>query len=122
MFLARHAIVLTLFSEKFLGMTSFLQIQLAGDVVRVMGWVFAYTLIARGLALRLALLEALNAVLWPLCCHWWVLRGDVAAASKSYLVVNTIYLALAATLLQLSLRERKAPATPRLDAMQDPSS
>ncbi|MGN6527465.1 MAG: hypothetical protein ACTHL8_13845 [Burkholderiaceae bacterium] len=119
MFIARRPIVVTLFSAKFLGMASFLQIQFAGDVVRVLSWVFAYTLIARGLALRLAALEAVNAMLWPLCCHWWVLQGDVAAASKSYLLVNTIYLALTAGLLHFSLAVQPAPANRPLDVPQD---
>ncbi len=99
----RHQIVLMLFSSQFLGMTHYLNIQLAGDIVRVTGWVFAYTLLSRGFALRLAALEALHAVLWPLSTAWWAGTGDVAAASKGYLLSNLVYMILVASLARLAL-------------------
>ena len=102
LYLFRESIVIILFSKSFLPMTELFGWQLAGDVLRVVSWFYAYLLIARLRAFEYVAIEIGTnlgyAVLVSMLVPQWGLEGAVVAHFIAYAGLITYIIVRVVTL------------------------
>lgn len=90
LFLTRDFVVRLLFSDSFIPMEQLFAFQLAGDVVKVTAWLFAFLMIGRGLIVAFIVTEIMAAFVFVagtwLLTGWLGFRGVAAAHLLNYSV------------------------------------
>lgn len=90
LFLTRDLVVRLLFSASFIPMKELFAFQLAGDIVKVTAWLFAFLMIGRGLVVAFIVTEIMASIVFVagtwLLTGWLGFRGVAAAHLLNYAV------------------------------------
>lgn len=90
LFLARGLVIALLFSPRFAPMEELFAWQLAGDVMKVTAWLFAFLMVGRGLIVEFIVTEVMAAVIFAgatlILTRWMGFRGVAAAHCLNYAV------------------------------------
>jgi antigen flippase len=109
----RDAVIRLAFTVDFAPMAQMFSWQLAGDVVRVLSWLFAYCLLGAGLTGWLVGLELSHVAVYIGLVAVLVPGLQEAAGSVGYLAANSVYLAAVAGLYAVKRRRASREVTLR---------
>lgn len=87
----RELIIKILFTEDFLGATSLFKPQVIGDVLRVLSFIPASILLAKGYFKTNAFMEIVINLVFVLCAYLLVPTQGVIGANYAYLIIYSIY-------------------------------
>lgn len=102
----RDVVIGLAFTPEFVSMRDLFAWQMAGDVVRVIGWIVAYSLLGAGLTAWLAALELAHAAAYIAGVAMLLPVARELSGSMAYLAANTLYLA---AVLAVYLGARRRP-------------
>ncbi len=92
LFVCRHWIIRMLFTEDFRSMATLFAGQLAGDVLKISGWMLGYIMIAKAMVRTYVLTEILNYALFVYLSYVLTNQYGVQGAVIAYAVGHWIYL------------------------------
>jgi hypothetical protein len=92
-FTIRDAVITTLFDSRFAPARELFALRLTGDVIRVVGWVYAYDLVATGTVAQFIAAESVASIMLPLISGPLVSHFGLNGANLAYIAVNAAYLA-----------------------------
>jgi O-antigen/teichoic acid export membrane protein len=93
-FLCRDVIIKLLFTQQFMQMRSLFAWQLAGDVVKIAGWLLAILFWAKGMTKWFIATEIYFPLQYVVLAHFFVKPYGLPGASMAYLINYTIYIAV----------------------------
>jgi len=88
----RVFIIHLLFTEEFTGMQNLFAYQLLGDILKIMGWVLGYLLLAKAMTKIYIIMELVNFVLLILFSYFLVKSYGSVGATLAFAIVYLIYL------------------------------
>jgi PST family polysaccharide transporter len=98
LFLGRHLVIALLFSRSFAPMEELFAWQLAGDVLKVTSWLFAFLMVGRGLAATFIVTEIMAGVIFTLgtfvLTSYMGFSGVAAAHFLNYAIYLVVVVAL----------------------------
>jgi PST family polysaccharide transporter len=103
-YLLRDVILLWLFTPDFLPMRDLFAWQMAGNVIKIASWLFAFVLLAKLNPLAMAALELASLVVWWAIAELLIGRYAVQGAPMAYFVAHAIYMAVVLGLLSRVVR------------------
>lgn len=96
-FLLKDVIVSLLFTHEFYGAREYFSIQLIGDVVKIVAWLFAYPMLSQGKVKIFVCLEIVFSTSLVVLCFIFVPLFGVHGANLSYLLNYVLYLIVVIT-------------------------
>jgi hypothetical protein len=108
-YLLRDLIVRLIFTTEFTPMRELFGWQMAGNVLKMVGWLFGYLLLAKANALAVACLELATVALWWVLSIIFIESNGTVGAPQAYATTYALY--SIATLVGVTLvvkRMRKA--------------
>ncbi|EFN7713699.1 O187 family O-antigen flippase, partial [Escherichia coli] len=90
-YMLRDIAISLLFTETFKGARDLFLVQLCGDVVKILSWLFAYALISRGETKLFIASEAISAITFILLAFFCIKFYGVQGANIAYLANYVIY-------------------------------
>lgn len=93
-YMLRDIAISLLFTETFKGARDLFLVQLCGDVVKILSWLFAYALISRGETKLFIASEAISAITFILLAFFCIKFYGVQGANIAYLANYVIYFIL----------------------------
>jgi len=116
-YLLRDLVVWLLFDPRFLPMTQLFGFQLAGDMLKIVRWVYAYVMIGRGLTVVFIATEVgfscLSVVLVRVFTHELGLVG----ASVGYAVSYALYAVVVYCIYRRAVSMRRAVSSPEVTSV-----
>ena len=88
----RVFIIHLLFTEEFTGMQNLFAYQLLGDILKILGWVLGYLLLAKAMTKIYIIMELVNFVLLILFSYFLVKSYGSVGATLAFAIVYLIYL------------------------------
>jgi len=88
----RVFIIHLLFTEEFTGMQNLFAFQLLGDILKILGWVLGYLLLAKAMTKIYIVMELVNFVLLILFSYFLVRSYGSVGATLAFAIVYLIYL------------------------------
>lgn len=107
-YLLRDLIVQLVFTPEFLPMRDLFGWQMAGNTVKMIGWLLGYVLLAKANPVAMAFLEATTLVVWWLVSRFTIAREGVLGAPQAYALTYALY--AVATLLGVMFVLRRLDA------------
>lgn len=93
-FIFRVLIIHVLFTQEFIGMQDLFAFQLIGDILKILGWVLGYLLLAKAMTKIYIIMELVNFVLLVIISYFLVgLYGSIGA-TLAFAIVYFIYFAV----------------------------
>jgi O-antigen/teichoic acid export membrane protein len=80
-----------LFTAEFNGMQDLFAFQLIGDILKIMGWVLGYLLLAKAMSKVYIIMEIVNFILLVLISYFLVSRYGSVGATMAFAIVYLIY-------------------------------
>jgi PST family polysaccharide transporter len=93
-YIFRVFIIHVLFTSAFTGMQDLFAFQLIGDILKIMGWVLGYLLLAKAMTKIYIVMEVVNFLLLILISYFLVNRYGSVGATLAFAVVYFIYFAV----------------------------
>jgi O-antigen/teichoic acid export membrane protein len=93
-YIFRIFIIHILFTSEFNGMESLFIFQLIGDILKIMGWVLGYLLLAKAMSKIYIILELVNFVLLVILSYFLVNWYGTVGATMAFSIVYLIYFAV----------------------------
>jgi len=90
-YLLRDLIVRLVFTSDFLPMTELFGWQMAGNTLKMVGWLLGYVLLAKANPVAMAVLETTTMVLWWLIARFTIARDGVLGAPQAFAVTYALY-------------------------------
>jgi O-antigen/teichoic acid export membrane protein len=90
-YLFRVFIIHVLFTPEFNGMQDLFAFQLIGDILKIMGWVLGYLLLAKAMSRIYIIMEVFNFVLLVIISYFFVNRFGTVGATMAFAIVYLIY-------------------------------
>jgi O-antigen/teichoic acid export membrane protein len=90
-YIFRVFIIHVLFTSEFLGMQDLFAYQLIGDILKIMGWVLGYLLIAKAMSKVYIIMEIVNFLLLILVSYYLVDWYGPVGATMAFAIVYLIY-------------------------------
>ena len=87
----RLFIIHLLFTAEFNGMQDLFAFQLIGDILKIMGWVLGYLLLAKAMSKVYIIMEIVNFILLVLISYFLVSRYGSVGATMAFAIVYLIY-------------------------------
>lgn len=91
-FIFRDLIISILFTREFSAMRSLFVFQLAGDILKMSGWVLGYLMVAKAMARTYIFMEILNYALFVVLSHVLMPRFGLTGATMAYAIGHLMYL------------------------------
>ncbi|MGE6648192.1 O-antigen translocase [Shewanella colwelliana] len=91
MYFLREIIIYILFTNDFISMSSLFLPQMLGNVVKVIGWVFGYVLVAKGMVKYTVSTEIFFAFTWFLLTKYFIAEFGLVGACYAYIVNSTLH-------------------------------
>jgi len=104
-YLLRDLIVRLVFTPDFLPMTELFGWQMAGNTLKMVGWLLGYVLLAKANPVAMAVLETSTLILWWLIARFTIAREGVLGAPQAFAVTYALY--AVATLVGVTLVLRR---------------
>lgn len=104
MYLLRDVVIHLLFTKEFVPMRDLFGWQAVGDVFKVLGWLFGYVLIARGMAKSFVIIEIAFGVLWYLLVIGSTSLFGLVGAQIAYAINYLIYTLVLVAFLNFNLK------------------
>lgn len=93
-FIFRVFIIRVLFTQEFIGMRDLFAFQLIGDILKILGWVLGYLLLARAMTKIYIIMELVNFVLLVIISYFLVNLYGSIGATMAFAIVYFIYFAV----------------------------
>jgi O-antigen/teichoic acid export membrane protein len=90
-YIFRIFIIHLLFTNEFTGMQNLFAFQLTGDILKILGWVLGYLLIAKAMTKIYIVMEIVNFVLLVIISYFLVNRFGTVGATMAFAIVYLIY-------------------------------
>ncbi len=90
-YLLRDFIVRLIFTEAFLPMRDLFGWQMAGNVLKMIGWLFGYLLLAKANALAMAALELATIGVWWLLSIFFISAQGTVGATQAFATTYALY-------------------------------
>lgn len=90
-YLSRDIAISLLFTEEFSGASKLFAIQLIGDVIKILAWLYAFPMLSRGATKWFITTEMIFFILFPLLSYFMVNKFGLQGATISYAVTYLIY-------------------------------
>lgn len=108
------SLVLLLFSEKFVDAVEFIRVQVVGDFLKIVSWVLAYVMLAKGSVKMFMLTEVIAGTIFVAFTAIAInVAPDVLNANYAYVAMYAIY-----TLLVLAVAIRIIKTTPKTEPVE----
>ncbi|WP_324722715.1 O-antigen translocase [Lelliottia sp. JS-SCA-14] len=104
-YLFRDMALSILFTESFRNARELFSIQLCGDVVKILSWLYAYALISRGATRLFVLCEITAAVTFVTMSYFCIKEFGAQGANIAYLLNYIVYFILVYICLQKGIKE-----------------
>lgn len=91
LYLLRDLIIALLFTREFAGMRDLFGWQMAGNVFKMIGWLFGYVMMAKAHPLITAVYEALAILLWWRLGVWLISENGAVGATQAYALTYAAY-------------------------------
>jgi PST family polysaccharide transporter len=101
----REWVTITLFTERFLGMVDLFKWQLAGDVLKVGGWIFAYVMVGRAMVRWFIATEILFTMSWVVLTFALTRVLGREGAPAAFAANYALYLLFMVALVRREMRE-----------------
>ncbi|MGE5467488.1 MAG: oligosaccharide flippase family protein [Ignavibacteria bacterium] len=108
LYLLRDLVIALVFTREFAPMRELFGWQMAGNVLKMAGWLFGYVLVARVAPLRIALIELAKGGAWVASAHWLVPGAGAQGAVLAYVATSAAYLAMTAGYVWVLTRQGSA--------------
>ncbi|MDP4131661.1 MAG: O-antigen translocase, partial [Bacteroidota bacterium] len=93
-FIFRVFIIHVLFTQEFIGMRDLFAFQLIGDILKILGWVLGYLLLAKAMTKIYIIMELVNFVLLVIMSYFLVNLYGSIGATLAFAIVYFIYFAV----------------------------
>jgi PST family polysaccharide transporter len=93
-FIFRVFIIHVLFTQEFIGMRDLFAFQLIGDILKILGWVLGYLLLAKAMTKIYIIMELVNFVLLVIISYFLVNLYGSIGATLAFAIVYFIYFAV----------------------------
>jgi len=90
-YLLRDVIVRLIFTEAFLPMRDLFGWQMVGNVLKMVGWLFGYLLLAKANALAMAALELTTIGVWWLLSIYFIAAHGTVGATQAFAATYALY-------------------------------
>lgn len=87
----RILIIHILFTAEFTGMENLFAFQLIGDILKIMGWVLGYLLLAKAMTKIYIVMEIVNFILLVIISYFLISRYGTVGATMAFAIVYLIY-------------------------------
>lgn len=111
-YLLRELIVRLVFTADFLPMRDLFGWQMLGNTFKMIGWIFAFVLLAKANAITLAALEIATLSTWWGLSEFFISRSGTLGATKAYAITYVIYSVATFLGVCVVLKQMKARALP----------
>lgn len=91
-YIFRDLAITILFTEQFRNARDLFLIQLLGDVIKILSWLFAFTMLARNATKWFVATEIIFSVTFVVLSYFFVINYGIQGANIAYLVNYTLYL------------------------------
>lgn len=91
-FLLRDIVITILFTDEFRGARDLFLIQLTGDVIKIISWLYSYSLLSKGHAKPYILLEMLYTFSFIIGAYFLIPAFGVSGANYAYCISYCLYL------------------------------
>jgi O-antigen/teichoic acid export membrane protein len=91
----RDVVIALVFTREFVGMRDLFGWQMAGNVVKMAGWLFGYVLMARAAPLKIGVMQLAYGGAWIVFAHLLIPAGGVTGAVQAYTATQATYLLMA---------------------------
>ena len=109
-YVLRDLVIRLVFSPDFLPMRELFGWQMAGNTLKMVGWVFGYVLLAKINAFAMASLELTTLGAWWLLSELLIARHGVVGATEAYAATFAVYAIVTMALAAALVRRRRAHA------------
>jgi PST family polysaccharide transporter len=109
-YLLRELIVRVVFTSEFLPMSELFGWQMAGNTLKMVGWLLGYVLLAKANPIAMALLETVTLVVWWLLSRFTIARDGVLGAPEAFAITYALYAVATFVGVTLVLRRLEAPS------------
>ncbi|EOA2695129.1 O-antigen translocase [Citrobacter freundii] len=91
-YFSRDFAIKLLFTSDFLGARELFLVQLVGDVIKIICWLYSYSLLSKGIVKQYIFLELLYSVVFVISAYIFVPMFGVSGANYAYCLAYLIYL------------------------------
>lgn len=91
-YFSRDFVIKLLFTSDFLGARELFLVQLIGDVIKIICWLYSYSLLSKGIVKQYIFLELLYSVIFVISAYVFVPMFGVSGANYAYCLAYLIYL------------------------------
>jgi PST family polysaccharide transporter len=107
-FLLRKFIIILLFDYKFIEMEKLFLFQMAGDVIKILSWIYAFVMIGRGMIQKFIFCEIIFGFLFVLLSIVLSLKFGIVGVTIAYFISYFIYFLIVKKIIQLYCNGNKA--------------